>query len=291
MTVPELAERHQYTLVRPDATREDAVRHCQTAAEYGFRAVMIHPCWVRLAREVLRGSGVKVVTAICYPMGGETAAMKTAQAREVVRMGADEFDFQPNIGFLRSGMHDEFSAEIQMVVGAAETRPVKSMSEFGFLLERERILCITLTKAVLHGWQVSGFVSLLTGQPLSVSMQTDTAGIGRTVRANWTGSVNMPRTMAQWFDPAAFSAAAPLTFGNSPVDAVWGPGSVSWDMGIFRSFRLHERLKVQARLESYNVMNHFNLGNPGTSFGTANLGRIVNKSGPRNLQLGVKFLF
>ena len=148
-----------------------------------------------------------------------------------------------------------------------------------------------VVKTILHGWQLSGNVSFLTGAPLGVSMQTDTAGIGRTVRANWSGSVNVPRTMQQWFDPQAFSAPAALTFGNSPIDAIYGPGSRSWDMGIMRSFRLREAMSIQYRFEAYNVMNHFNLQDPGTSFGTANFGRIVGKSGPRSLQMGLKILF
>lgn len=141
-----LLERLQYTNVQPDAPREDVRRHCQTAAEYGFQAVMLQPCWVNLAREILRGSGVNVATAIAYPMGGETTAMKAALAREVVHLGVDEFDFQPNIGFLRSGMLKEFELEVRTIVEIAEGRQVKAMLEFGFLTDEERILSITLAE-------------------------------------------------------------------------------------------------------------------------------------------------
>ena len=146
-------------------------------------------------------------------------------------------------------------------------------------------------KAILHGWTLSSTVRLLSGQPLSVWMQTDTAGIGRTVRADWKGSVNQPGTMDQWFDASAFSTPAPLTFGNSPNDALRGPGSRNWDIGVFRNFRIRERLGLQYRLEAYNFMNHFNLNNPGTSFGTANFGRVTGKSNPRNLQMGLRLSF
>ena len=146
MTQEELVRRLQYTNVRADATLADIRAHCETAARYGFQAVMLQPCWVELAREILRGTTVHVATAICYPMGGETVAMKTALARDVVRLGADEFDFQPNIGFLRSGMHREFMEEIRAIVEAADGRPTKSMSEFGFLSEEQRVLAITLAE-------------------------------------------------------------------------------------------------------------------------------------------------
>jgi len=146
MTREELIGRLQYTNVRADATLADIRAHCETAGRYGFQAVMLQPCWVELARSILRGTKVNVATAICYPMGGETVAMKTALAREVVRLGADEFDFQPNIGLLRSGLRREFLEEIRAIVEAAAGRSTKSMSEFGFLNEEERVLAVTLAE-------------------------------------------------------------------------------------------------------------------------------------------------
>ena len=144
ITTSELAKKIQYTNVRADATRDEIVRHCELAAEFGFHAVMLQPCWVPLARELLKGSLVRIATAICYPMGGETTEMKTTMARMVMDLGADEFDFQPNIGYLKSGMFEEFSREIIKVVIHAGGRPVKLMSEFGFLTMEERRLCVIL---------------------------------------------------------------------------------------------------------------------------------------------------
>jgi hypothetical protein len=148
-----------------------------------------------------------------------------------------------------------------------------------------------LVKTVLHGWSLSTTLRLISGAPLAAAMATDTTGIGRTVRPNWTGSVAHPRTMAQWFDGAAFSAPPPLVFGNSPVDAVRGPGQRNWDLGVFRTFALREKWSLQYRFEAYNALNHFNLNNPGMTFGTPNFGVIVGKSNPRNLQMGLRLIF
>ena len=133
ITRAQLAKRIQYTLVSPDATRDDIVRHVELCAAYEVDATMIDPCWVPLAREILRGTGVKVATAIAFPMGSDSVWSKVAQARDVLALGADELDFMPNIGFLLSGMYDEFRDEIAQVVRAAEGRPVKAMLEFGLL--------------------------------------------------------------------------------------------------------------------------------------------------------------
>jgi deoxyribose-phosphate aldolase len=142
----ELAKKIQYTNVRADATRDEIIKHCEQAAKYSFHAVMIQPCWISLAREILNNTDVRIATAICYPMGGETTAMKIEMANKVLLLGADEFDFQPNIGFLRSSMIKEFYREIEAIVRAAGEHPVKCMSEFGFLNEQEKINCITLAE-------------------------------------------------------------------------------------------------------------------------------------------------
>lgn len=146
MTRAELAGRLQFTNVKPEATLDEITAHCLTAARYGFQAVMIQPCWLGTARDILKGTAVKLATAIAYPMGGESTGMKVALAREAVTLGADEFDFLPNIGFLRSGMRKEFLEEIRAIVNAADGRPTKSMSEFGFLNDAERVAAITLAE-------------------------------------------------------------------------------------------------------------------------------------------------
>ena len=142
-----------------------------------------------------------------------------------------------------------------------------------------------------YGWVFSTNFRALSGVPMGVWMPTDTVGIGHPVRANWAGHVSMPRTMAQWFDPTAFSAPAPLVFGNTPIDAIRGPGSLNFDMGLFRDFKIKERATIQARFEAYNVLNHFTPNNPDVTFGDPTLGSITGKCCQRNLQLGVKVLF
>jgi hypothetical protein len=147
-------------------------------------------------------------------------------------------------------------------------------------------------KLIVNGWQLSSEARWLSGSPLSVSLSTDTTGTGRAYRANWTGSVNQNRTMASWFDTAAFSASSPLQIGNSPVGAVWGPGSWNIDGGVFRDFKIRERFTLQYRFEAYNALNHFNYNNPNTAFGQPTFGRITAKGGSaRNLQMGLRLTF
>ena len=94
---------------------------------------------------MLQGSSVKVCTAFGYPMGGDTCAIKVAAMRDCVVQGADEIDFMPNWGFLKSGYVDRVAQEIKAVVDAAEGRVVKIMLELGMLSDQEASRAVELS--------------------------------------------------------------------------------------------------------------------------------------------------
>jgi hypothetical protein len=58
-----------------------------------------------------------------------------------------------------------------------------------------------------------------------------------------------------------------------------------------RNFRVTERTSIQFRAESFNVMNHPNLGLPVNDLVSSNFGRILEAGPPRLMQFGLKFLF
>lgn len=98
---------------------------------------MIAPCWVYLAKDVLKGSGVRVATTVNFPQANDTTAMKVAIVRELAKEGADEFDFPPNPGFLLGGLDELYFNELKEVTHIAHDlgMKVKAMLEFGFITE------------------------------------------------------------------------------------------------------------------------------------------------------------
>jgi deoxyribose-phosphate aldolase len=129
----ELARYIQYTNVKPDATRQDIITHLERAVRYGFQAAMIPMCWVRLAKEALRGTNIHVATYIGLGFGQESLHAKIALIRECRALGADEVDYEPNMAFFMSAMYDEFKEEAIQIVKAAEGMPVKAMLELGYI--------------------------------------------------------------------------------------------------------------------------------------------------------------
>jgi deoxyribose-phosphate aldolase len=128
-----VAARIQHTLLRPDATRDDVERHCRECLEFGFDAAMIAGNWLSVGRRVLAGSGVKLASAVDFPLGIMTTAGKVAEARSLVEAGAAELDIMANIGWLRSGLDAEFQDDIARVVEAARPATVKVMLELPLL--------------------------------------------------------------------------------------------------------------------------------------------------------------
>jgi len=157
--VTELAGRLQHTNVRPDATRADVERLLTESLEHGFHGAMVNPIWVPLAASALAGSGVRVCTALDFPMGGATTGSVAAQASEVRRLGADEVDVMTKVGWLRSGMEAEYREHLAAVVAAADGAPVKAMLEAAQLTPEElaRAVELAIDAGVTYVKNSSGF--------------------------------------------------------------------------------------------------------------------------------------
>ncbi len=135
----ELAKRIHNTIVAPEATLDDVRRFCEESKKYRFGAVVIQGCWTAEAKRFLSGSQVRLSVGVGFPMGGVTAESKVAEVRQTSLLGADMFDYMPNIGFLKSGMESEFEGEVRRVVEAAGGRQVRVILEFSVLSQEEKV--------------------------------------------------------------------------------------------------------------------------------------------------------
>jgi len=94
------------------------------------------------------------------------------------------------------------------------------------------------------------------------------------------------------FNPLAFAAPAPNTFGNLGRNTVYGPGMQTLDAAVGRSFSITESARVQVRLEAFNSLNKVNLGTPNRFVNTAQFGTITEASTPgRQVQISARFSF
>lgn len=89
----ELASFMQSAKLMPNITRDEIIAHIEECAQYKFNAAAVAMCWVPLARDILRGTGVRVVTFFGFGMGNESLNAKLALINEAQSLGADEVDY------------------------------------------------------------------------------------------------------------------------------------------------------------------------------------------------------
>ena len=134
----------QHTLIAADVTRERVLQHARECVEYGFNAAMVQGSWVDVVASELRGTGITVASALDFPIVGTmTPQGKASEARELVRRGAQQIDIGVQIGWLKSGMYEEFKSDIQGTVDASGV-PIKVMLELPLLTDKEKEVAVSL---------------------------------------------------------------------------------------------------------------------------------------------------
>src|SRR4029077_10877387 len=147
-------------------------------------------------------------------------------------------------------------------------------------------------KALLDGWQVNGISTFRSGRPLNICLQNENAGLGDVGICERPDIIATPildkskRTLNEWFNTAAFAQPTLGTFGNGGRNPVRGSGINNWDLSIFKvtnfpwfgrhqSWKTAEAAKLEFRAEMFNVWNHPQFGDPGTTLGDANFGQVT----------------
>ncbi len=166
-------------------------------------------------------------------------------------------------------------------------------------------------KIVTHGWQVSGLVSLHSGQPFNFP-GTGASGSqrpGLNVISNPFAGVShafIPGTGVQWVNPTAFCVPSPTCLpdnpnGNLSRNKYYGPNFADVDLSVLKNLPVTERFTIQLRGEMFNVFNRINLATGGGSVGSSGFvtdtigdffgGPGIGPGEPFNMQLVAKIIF
>ena len=120
MTKKEIASYIDHTHLAPQAGINQIIQLCQEASRFGFASVCVNPIFVRVARDELKNSRVKVCTVIGFPLGATTTQDKINESLNAIANGADELDMVINIGAAKDGRFSEVATDILGVVTAAK---------------------------------------------------------------------------------------------------------------------------------------------------------------------------
>ena len=127
----------EHTLLKQDAVYEDFIKLFDEAKEYEFLGVCINPCYVSMAKDYLKDSGVKVVTVIGFPLGANKTEVKAFEAAQAVKDGADELDMVINVTELINKNFDFVVNDIKKVKEACNGKPLKVILETDLLNQAE----------------------------------------------------------------------------------------------------------------------------------------------------------
>lgn len=184
-----------------------------------------------------------------------------------------------------TGSADAFNRHFEKDVSTGD---IPQIFALGWVYEIPRLWKIS-------GWQIGGLVRVQTGIPVAVTQATNNnSALGFAVqRPNRVSNPNnFPgRTVAKYFNTAAFNGVGQFAIGNSSRNPVRGPGIQSSDLMIGKTFRLMERLNLEFRAEAFNVSNTPPLGDPNGSFGSAAFGSIISAGNPRVFEFVAKLHF
>ena len=116
LTVEELAKMIDQTLLKPYATDEDLIKHCEEAKKYNFKTVAINNAPVAMCNKYLEGTDILCDAAISFPLGQSTIEAKVFEAQDVIDKGAGEIDYVVNIGKVKSHDYEYVKEEMRRMV-------------------------------------------------------------------------------------------------------------------------------------------------------------------------------
>jgi len=123
-----LAQYIEHTNLDETTTKADIIKLCKEALQYGFYGVCVYPRWISKAKQVVDNK-CKVITVISFPEGNKTTEIKVNDAKEAIKLGADELDMVINKTKLKTGADTYVRDDIKAVVAVAGKIPVKVIIE------------------------------------------------------------------------------------------------------------------------------------------------------------------
>jgi len=157
---------------------------------------------------------------------------------------------------------------------------------------------------IVGGWQLNGIITAQNGSPftpINSSNRTRNLDPNANNRPNRNPAfeeIPVLGTTTRYFDPAGYQWQPVGFFGNAGRNIVEGPGLVKLDLSVVKNNALSERINMQLRFESFNLLNRANFDQPNPSVFDSN-GNILGQAGritrtvttARQLQVGLKFIF
>jgi len=141
MTLDELVKLIDHTNITSKASYKDIKSLCNEAKKYRFGCVCVNSFYIKYAVNILRGSGVAVVSTCAFPLGAVPTPVKIYEAEKAIADGAAEIDVVINIGALKSKEYKIVESDIGSISKICRKNEVlcKVILEMNLLSNQEKI--------------------------------------------------------------------------------------------------------------------------------------------------------
>lgn len=148
----------------------------------------------------------------------------------------------------------------------------------------------------IGGWIASGTVMAQTGSPFTVYMaNNDSYSQAGDQYPNLAGNPHLSnRSVAEWFNVAAFAPPPAGTFGNVRRNSLYGPdlSEINFALGKTFPIPMREGMSFELQAEVQNLPNHPSFALPDAAIGPGHVGQITGVTvGGRSIQLVGRFHF
>ena len=146
---------------------------------------------------------------------------------------------------------------------------------------------------LVGNWQLNMIAHITSGFPLGLSSGVNNSGTSIGNRPDQICNTGPnPQSLAEFFNTSCFVDAAPGVLGDAYRTPLYGPDFVNFDGSLFKAFDLPESTQLVFRTEVFNVLNHPQFANPGTTTDSPGFGQITQVvNNPRLIQFALKFVF
>ena len=158
-------------------------------------------------------------------------------------------------------------------------------------------------RGLLGGWEFAGITDIESGQPVA-RVVSGASNVAATIgqypnvvsdpNGGKAGTIDPVTGLPFVFDPSAFAAPLAGTYGNAPraFARLFGRNQTNFTLTKNIYFDSEQKVKLQLRVESFNVFNHTQFTGVGTTLTTTStFGLPTGTRLPREFQFGAKILF
>lgn len=192
MSLKELASYIDYSVLKPEFSKEEIIALCKKGVELGVAQVCINPAYIELCEPYVRGTKTKIGPTCDFPFGTSSTESKVKQAEIALHYDCiGEIDMVANFGYIRSEDYDAVANDVKAVAEVCHKKGI----ELKVILETDALTDDQIKKAchaVVKGgadWVKSstGFLTghnLIGGSPEVIQMMIDEVGDQIKVKAS-----------------------------------------------------------------------------------------------------------